>query len=58
MRRYTCGDCKNGDVPLRAMTTPEGFWRAEHFALTDYTFDTVGTRRGRPAATTQLSKAE
>ncbi|MFC9998006.1 flavin-containing monooxygenase [Nocardia sp. NPDC127526] len=29
---------KNGDVPLRPMSTVEAFWRAGHFNLTDYHF--------------------
>ncbi|MEV6071753.1 NAD(P)/FAD-dependent oxidoreductase [Nocardia sp. NPDC052001] len=37
---------KNGDVPLRAMTTPEGFWRAGHFDFADYRFTALGTRSG------------
>jgi cation diffusion facilitator CzcD-associated flavoprotein CzcO len=29
---------KNGDVPLRPMTTVEAAWRSRHFDLNDYTF--------------------
>ncbi|MFI1915321.1 flavin-containing monooxygenase [Nocardia sp. NPDC020380] len=36
---------KNGDVPLRAMSTPEAAWRAAHFSLTDYSFEKAGRRR-------------
>ncbi|MCU1644751.1 MAG: Cyclohexanone monooxygenase [Nocardia sp.] len=41
---------KNGDVPLRPMTTPEGFWRAGHFDLDHYRFDTLGKRPAKPVA--------
>ncbi|MFF0637628.1 flavin-containing monooxygenase [Nocardia sp. NPDC004151] len=45
---------KNGDVPLRAMSTPEAAWRAAHFDLNDYTFEAPGGRRtdDRPATRT------
>ncbi|WP_330183126.1 NAD(P)/FAD-dependent oxidoreductase [Nocardia sp. NBC_01503] len=46
---------KNGDVPLRAMTTPEGFWRAGHFDLNDYTFDRLGKRDSTPATATRAA---
>ncbi|MEV6771554.1 NAD(P)/FAD-dependent oxidoreductase [Nocardia sp. NPDC051030] len=35
---------KNGDVPLRPMSTPEAAWRAGHFAFTDYHFDKLSQR--------------
>ncbi|SNY77936.1 Predicted flavoprotein CzcO associated with the cation diffusion facilitator CzcD [Nocardia amikacinitolerans] len=37
---------RNGDVPLRPVTTIETYWRSGHFDLTDYRFD-----RWRPTTT-------
>lgn len=48
---------KNGDVPLRAMSTPEAAWRAAHFSLTDYNFEKAAPRRtaATPAASATAS---
>lgn len=46
---------KNGDVPLRPMSTVEAAWRAGHFALDDYRFESVKPVRASgpsPARTT------
>ncbi|QLY32101.1 NAD(P)/FAD-dependent oxidoreductase [Nocardia huaxiensis] len=47
---------KNGDVPLKPMSTAEAAWRAAHFDMRDYRFGSVGktagARRAAARATT------
>lgn len=47
---------KNGDVPLRPMSTPEAAWRAAHFDLTNYRFDSI-TTRGTPVGVASRTAA-
>ncbi|MGX1806598.1 flavin-containing monooxygenase [Nocardia sp. NPDC055321] len=47
---------KNGDVPLRPMSTPEAYWRAGHFDLNHYRFDTLAPRSA-PAGVAGRSRA-
>ncbi|WP_067702107.1 flavin-containing monooxygenase [Nocardia jejuensis] len=49
---------KNGDVPLRPMSTVEASWRAGHFDLGDYRFDKAGTNVAVNAGRAQASKAD
>ncbi|MBL1074917.1 NAD(P)/FAD-dependent oxidoreductase [Nocardia sp. 2] len=46
---------KNGDVPLKPMSTAEAAWRAAHFDMKDYRFEKVGSPVQRGVESAQLT---
>ncbi|MEU0541017.1 NAD(P)/FAD-dependent oxidoreductase [Nocardia sp. NPDC005978] len=47
---------QHGDVPLRPMSTPEAAWRAGHFDMNDYRFESLAPRTA-PAGVADRSRA-